>query len=338
MKRIFTQLAVKVWWHLPLNRPGKERIKTFFFTFFPFLFRRSKTYKNWKYTRSLSQPDFAIHPDQFPPHWPIKKLEAASYRPEDPSNFGKNPASVAVIVHVYYEDVFEEILHYLQQWPAMDVKLYVSCPQSIEDKVESLVRSFGMPWKLKVFENRGRDILPFLRMAPLAQKHDLILKLHTKKSDHRLTGALWRKELFDQLLSAGAIERISALFSHNPSLGMVGASGHIVPMNLYYGANALAIGYFSYCLGVPAWQLAKLNFVAGTMFYIRPRVLQLLLDMHIPDAMFEPEQGQQDGTLAHAIERAFAIACFASGHLLADSRSTPEKLLQHTTRHHPYTW
>lgn len=54
-------------------------------------------------------------------------------------------------------------------------------------------------------------------------------------------------------------------------------------------------------------------FVAGSMFWFRPEAM-LLFSRLATAQDFEPELGQIDGTLAHALERMTIIAARASGY------------------------
>lgn len=342
MKKFLLKIAVFSWWHLPFSRRSKERIKTFFFSLFPFLFKNSKTYKNWKYTKNLSRPDYSFSPLDFPKHLPVKKIDVERYEKPEPSTSVEKQGidKLAVIIHVFYVELFDELLDYFTNLPVDKSKLFISTPKELKTAVERLAKNSSFNYHLETFENRGRDILPFLRLAPMAIKEgfDVILKLHTKKSDHRLTGDLWRKELYNKLLGPGSVKSISSLFDQCPQVGLIGAAGHIVPMSLYYGGNARLIGYFSYCLGVEPEELKSLFFVAGSMLYIRAGALQPLLDIGIKDEMFEEEGGQQDGTLAHAVERAFAISNYAAGYMLADTGCRPQNLKLTITDDHRFTW
>ena len=342
MKKTLLHIAVLSWWHLPFSRRSKERVKTFIFSLFPFLFKNSKTYQNWKYTKSLSRPDYSFSPSDFPEHLPVKKVDVERYKKPEAAHSGEKPGikSLAVVVHVFYVELFEELLDYLRKLPVDNCKLFISTSDEIKPAVERLVADSSFNYHIEAFENRGRDILPFLRLAPKAIREgfDVILKLHTKKSDHRLTGELWRKELYGKLLNPDSVRNISTVLQQCPQVGLFGAAGHIVPMSLYYGGNARLIGYFSYCLGVEPRELKNLFFIAGSMFYIRAGALQPLLDIGIKNEMFEEEKGQQDGTLAHAVERAFALSNYAAGYILADTGCTPQNLKHTITDDHPFTW
>ena len=48
-----------------------------------------------------------------------------------------------------------------------------------------------------------------------------------------------------------------------------------------------------------------LEFPTSTMFWCRPEVLKPILGLNLSPEGFEPEAAQEDGTLAHAIERCF---------------------------------
>ena len=62
-----------------------------------------------------------------------------------------------------------------------------------------------------------------------------------------------------------------------------------------------------------------MNFVAGSMFYARVQALIPLLNLGLQSDDFEPELGQLDGTMAHSIERAFAISAYTAGLKLVDT-------------------
>ncbi len=144
--------------------------------------------------------------------------------------------------------------------------------------------------------------------------------------------------MYDKLLKPVNAKMILEVFEKNPEVGLLGPSGHIVPMGLYYGSNARAIGYLAYRLGLETQTLRELNFVAGSMFYIRPQALQPLLDLKPGDDLFEEEQGQHDGTMAHAVERIFAVSNHVAGFMLADTTAAPGRVGYKETKDHRFTW
>jgi lipopolysaccharide biosynthesis protein len=181
--------------------------------------------------------------------------------------------------------------------------------------VRQRVKQLGLDAEVEVFENRGRDILPFLHVANhlLDQGVTAVLKLHGKRSTHRQDGDIWRRELLGKLLAPERARAILAAFEADAGLGMVYAEGHRQPLDYYWGANQANVDFLTRRLGIPAAQVQHDSFIAGSMFWLRPAALRSLLDAHLEIAGFEPEAGQLDGTLAHAVERVFSLAAAADG-------------------------
>jgi lipopolysaccharide biosynthesis protein len=65
----------------------------------------------------------------------------------------------------------------------------------------------------------------------------------------------------------------------------------------------------------------KIHFIAGTMFYARISALEPIMDLHLTQDDFENEEGQNDGTMAHAIERAIGASCLKMGLTIVDTTS-----------------
>ncbi|MBL8299222.1 MAG: glycoside hydrolase family 99-like domain-containing protein [Rhodanobacteraceae bacterium] len=227
---------------------------------------------------------------------------------------------VCVIVHAYYPELLDEILALLKDWKASYRLIVTTVPQREAD-VHNSLRSAGIDGECRVFENRGRDVLPFLRVAnELADAgEELILKLHTKRSLHRADGDIWRRDLLTKLMAGANAARILDAFAAMPALGMVAPEGHILPMNFYWGSNQSTVHYLCRLMGMAEVDPGHDVFAAGSMFWMRVSALRPLLDLHLDEAEFEAERGQVDGTLAHAIERCFSLAARRAGLYLASS-------------------
>jgi len=78
-----------------------------------------------------------------------------------------------------------------------------------------------------------------------------ILKIHTKKSKHRGDGDVWRNDLYGKLLNENSMRMAMSSFDSNPIFGVIGPSGHIVPMNFYWGSNAQTVESLARRLGKP---------------------------------------------------------------------------------------
>ncbi|THD08638.1 glycoside hydrolase family 99-like domain-containing protein [Rhodanobacter lindaniclasticus] len=237
------------------------------------------------------------------------------------------------VMHIWYPELLEELAAALRA-SGIDWRIVITTAGEREQAVREQVARLGLDARIDVFENRGRDILPFLHVANrlLDEGVTTVLKLHGKRSTHRQDGDTWRRELLDKLLSPERAGRILAAFGSDHTLGLVHAEGHLQPLDYYWGANEANVDYLTRRLGIPAPEVSRDNFIAGTMFWARPAALRVLLDAHLGVTDFDAEAGQLDGTLAHAIERVFSLAATAAGFRttgvpallgLAETASTP---------------
>ena len=219
---------------------------------------------------------------------------------------------LAVVIHCFYLDVFEELLGKLAEIP-LAAKIYVTTLESYEEPVSRLLNDRCFEYMILTVDNKGRDILPFLHIMPhvIDGGHEVVLKLHTKKSKHRQDGDVWRSDLFNKLLNPSSMKKIMKEFKDNSDLGMVGPDGHIVSMESHWGSNEEAIIRLAWRMGLSVRSVLWTPFVAGSMFYCRTSTLSELLNLGLNDNDFEEESGQLDGTLAHAIERLFSVCLVA---------------------------
>ena len=233
----------------------------------------------------------------------------------DPSGKPATAARPCAVIHVWYVEVLDEIVASLQA-TGIDWRILITTAHEREHDVRARVARLGLTVEIEVFENRGRDILPFLHVANrlLDEGADLVLKLHTKRSTHRQDGDIWRRELLDKLLSPKRAAIIARTFESDPALGLVTAEGHVQPLDYYWGANRNNVHYLISRLGIRPPDMEKDQFVAGTMFWLRLQALRPLLDTHIGEWEFDAETGQLDGTFAHAVERVILLGVQSAGY------------------------
>jgi lipopolysaccharide biosynthesis protein len=222
-----------------------------------------------------------------------------------------------VILHLYYPDLWEEISGYLANLDG-DYDLFVSIPYEIDFPLEKILEKHNYTYIYRC-KNRGRDIAPFLTILaniyPLRYKY--ICKIHTKRSPHREDGDLWRKDLLNKILgSREVIQQARRLLDTQPDVGIVAPRGHVLPSTFYLSANENHLKRLATIANVP-YNGEKFQFVAGSMFWFRPAAFYPLVWLPITLSDFEPEQGQKDGTLAHAFERFFGLLIQASGFRIA---------------------
>lgn len=230
------------------------------------------------------------------------------------------PGRPCIIVHAWDAGAFDEILSTLE---ACDLafRLVVTTNDERAARMQALLDARRIDAELLVGENRGRDVLPFLQIADrlLDEGEDVVLKLHTKQSTHRHDGIAWRRDLIARLLAPGRDRSIFMVMSQDRSLGMVAPEGHIQPLSNHWKANAERVEALTTRLGIPAPCVESDTFVAGTMFWVRLEALRPLLDANLDEWEFEREEGQLDGTFAHAVERIFALCVLAGGHRVVDA-------------------
>jgi lipopolysaccharide biosynthesis protein len=234
---------------------------------------------------------------------------------------------IAIVIHAFYPDIFGKILKYLQQLDSIHCRLYVTTPQKNIQVINNLLSRQHHPFSLKPVNNRGRDMLPLLKILPavIKNEHDYVLKIHTKKSPHRHDGHLWLRDLLDQLLPHQVLMESINRLDKEDHIGILGPGDHILPISHHWGANLGHIKSLCNRLGIPGESLTSLSFVAGSMFWARLSALRPLLNLALPEEAFEPETGQVDGTLAHAIERIFAVSACAAGLVVAGTNKTKKQ-------------
>lgn len=218
-----------------------------------------------------------------------------------------------VVVHAWYPDAFGRVLDTLKTIDT-PLRLIVTTSAEVATSIETLLAKYGMAAELEVMENRGRDILPFLRVAYRLRNEgeDVVLKLHAKRSSHRTDGDQWHDELLTRLASRQRFVAIMDAFAVDPELGIVAPEGHLLLLRDYAGANADQLDALRTRMGIAAAGPGPEQFVAGSMLWTRLAALAPLLDAHLDEWAFEPESGQVDGTCAHAVERVFALSALAS--------------------------
>ena len=273
------------------------------------------------------------------PHSGFANLEAARTTLECSDVIGNSLKSndnsvVAVVIHAFYEAILDEILGYLEKIESISLKLYVTTSIELFEATNRKLQLQKHSYYVLPVSNRGRDILPFLKIMPEVVKddHDLLIKVHTKKSIHREDGDVWRKDVFDKLLSEQAIQGNIEYLTNNPEVGILGPNDHIVPMASYAGANTMRLAQLAALFGVENDAVQQLNFVAGSMFIARTKAILPLLAISVTETDFEAEAGQLDGTLAHAFERIFPVSAFSVGLRTCSPDNSVSKNYQFTNK------
>ena len=240
-----------------------------------------------------------------------------------------------VVIHAWYPDEFGRILQALMKLRT-DMEIVVTTPHEKREHMASIALRNNANVEFACFENRGRDILPFLEILHrrFSEGDRILLKLHTKRSPHLANGSQWLSSLLDSLASVDRWTSIVKAFAADPTLGIVGAEASIQKVDKFIGSNSAPIEHLMQALRLDGPLNNTHLFVAGSMFWTRTHALRPFIDASLNRNDFEPELGQIDGTLAHAIERLFALTAMASGYRLASAdrpHSNPKDAM-----HFPY--
>lgn len=236
------------------------------------------------------------------------------------TTIGLGPGSfqIAVFLHLYYPDLTTEIAEYLSNIH-VPFDLFISTDTREKEIAirQHAISGNARNIEIRIVPNRGRDIAPkLIAFADIFPKYDLALLIHAKRSLHHSDLADWRKVILCQLVGTKAIVNdILGLFSAFPDLGIV-APKHFEPIlgNIRWGVNWGGAKLLADRLGIKVNQRVPIDFPSGSMFWVRPAALAPLLDLKLKIEDFEPEQGQQDGTLGHQLERLFYFACEKAGY------------------------
>lgn len=240
------------------------------------------------------------------------------------------------IIHAWYLEPLDEIARALHD-SDVDWRIVITTAPERANAVRESVQRLHLDAEIVVYENRGRDILPFLLVADrlLDEGVDIVLKLHTKRSTHRADGDSWRRELVQGLLSREVAAHALRALRDDPSLGLIAPQGHLQPLHYFWGANETNVRYLASRLGVSPPSPEQDTFIAGSMFWLRLSAIRSLLDAGIGLWEFEDESGQVDGTLAHAVERVFSLAAVRDGFNVSDT-GTLQGVPAQNTGPYPY--
>ena len=132
---------------------------------------------------------------------------------------------VAVFVHAHYPEVWAEIRGLIEERIQFPFNLILTT--STDAELAPPRSGFLGRMEVHRVENRGRDILPFLTALDRTKlDFDVAIKLHTKRSPHRVDGALWRQMLINDLLPPGGCKDFVSLFQEDPNIGLISPAAH----------------------------------------------------------------------------------------------------------------
>lgn len=237
-----------------------------------------------------------------------------------PAGAAGDKKTVGIFAHLFYPDMIGRVID-LSKNVRNPCTIFISTdsPAKAELICKYAEKESLHPFEIRVLENRGRDIAPMIvGFSDRIREVDLCVHIHSKKSTHYARAFdEWRNYLFDSNLgSQNLVDNIIALFS-DESVGMV-APIEFPPIDplIQWGGNVTQVNALVELMTNGELSVNDSNLLelpSGSMFWFRSEAIHGLLDLDLKTYHFDPEAGQVDGTLAHAIERAFFLICEISG-------------------------
>ena len=226
--------------------------------------------------------------------------------------------SIAVHLHLYYEDLLDEFIAYLKNIE-VGFDLFVTVVRESEIINEKLKKLFPNI-NILIVPNKGKDIGGFLEALREynLDEYDLVLKIHTKKSLHNdkyfelirnnlgiyiEDGEYWRRELLDSIVgSPEVVNDIVSIFRNKSDVGLIGNEKY-----LSFDRDVNEDLFSKLCDDLCVEN--RSIFIAGTMFWIRGSVLKLLKNSRRDFDSID----SVESSLEHCYERIFGAIVYKSG-------------------------
>ena len=255
--------------------------------------------------------------------WKLDVVQATS---EDQGTV--QPLRVGLHLHLYHHEMSKDIFEHLRGIRSrIDLLISVTSKCAAEAVAQIFSAYSQGAIDVRVFENRGRDIGPFLTGFGdvILRRYEIIGHVHAKKSAGKaangesLTPAFlesisqWRRFLYANLLGgkSAMADAIIQRFAREETIGLVFPDD---PHLLGWGENLPYATDLARRLGIaeplPA---TTFNFPVGSMFWARTAALRPLLELGLNWDDFPAEPVPYDGSLLHAIERLLPFVVEGAG-------------------------
>ena len=241
-----------------------------------------------------------------------------------------NTKKVAVHLHTYYVDLLEEFLHQFENFH-FDYDLFLTTDTEVKkEEIEKILDRTGKTARIFLTGNRGRDIIPMLKLKKELSKYDYIGHFHTKKSPEYpyWVGDSWRNELYQMLIQQA--DNILANLENNNNLGLVIAeiptffryTKIVDPWNENRFADGMNQLWERMNLGrqIDFDKLSTFIMSYGTFIWFKYDTLQPLFDLELTDDEIPSEPIPQH-TILHSIERILVYLAWANNYDYAISKN-----------------
>ncbi len=217
--------------------------------------------------------------------------------------------SICLHLHLFHTEMADEFCEMINRLTIPFTLLISIQPEKDEaDWTRYFVENitFAQSIIVKCCPNQGRDVQPWLvTFKDDIRKHDIFCHLHTKKSGYNKFQKSWRRYLAHTTFGTTTlVNQILTILADNQQVGLIfPAYFYILRNQPNYGKNFEQYERLYMLLygDVPSDQCP--DYPAGSFFWARTKMLEPLLDLDLNVEDFDEEDGQVDGTVAHALER-----------------------------------
>ena len=230
-------------------------------------------------------------------------------------------ARLGVVVHLYYPELWPEIRSFLDNFDEM--RLFVSLAMATGAGFDEVILNEYPDAEVRYFDNRGRDMGPFVEFLADGSFDGClaVCKIHSKRTPQLAAGEEWRTSMLSGLMgSRSVIHDVATRFATEPRLGLLGPAGVYFEEQLEGNVNRRWLADLFGRLGMN--KSRTFAFFAGSMFWFRPEAIQQVRDLGLRQTDFEPERGQIDGALQHALERVIPASADQNGWLVTQFQSS----------------
>lgn len=237
---------------------------------------------------------------------------------------------VGVVYHAFYEDLFDESLTYLTNFPLGTEFLITTNTEEKKALLQDKVNKIGIDAEIVVVGNRGRDVSALLVGASdFVKNFDLICFAHDKKTTQikpESVGRSWFNKLNQNMFATKEyVENVICTFEKEKNLGIAfpsppnhsGYAYHIGSgwLGNFRNTNRLLTDFG---LNVKVNEHTLCVAPLGTCFWFRPDALKKLFKGYNGNGWryndFPREPNRYDETILHAIERAYAYFAQDAGY------------------------
>ncbi len=237
---------------------------------------------------------------------------------------------VGLVFHAYYEELFDENIRYVENFPIDTGILFTTNAQEKKELLEKKLQEIDRKGTVIVIGNRGRDVSSLLvGAADFVKKHDLVCFTHDKKSDHvkpLSVGKSWSYKITENLYPTKEyVKNVIGLFENEERLGIAFPS---YPNHGIYG-KVIQSGWTAnfentrdllndFGVHVKIDNRALCVAPLGTCFWFRTKALEKLFMGYDGKGWdysdFPCEPNRKDWTILQAVEHAYAYFAQDAGY------------------------